>query len=173
MVVRFPMTDQALVRRPIIQPTEILNQLHSGQLLRVNGCRGNALIICHRHHAELAGPGAAVGGPFDVDCSRVIPVGKISIVYPESPIERQKAYAQRQRWILFTQHAMESWVPLQRAKNLLILLDKYFDPQIIDQLPDEVLAQLVGVLPKTMSLVRQSIESQESSTPQVSQQVGV
>jgi hypothetical protein len=68
---------------------------------------------------------------------------------------------------------MESWVPLQRAKNLLILLDKYFDPQIINQLPDEVLAQLVGVLPKTMSLVRQSIESQESSTPQVSQQVGV
>ncbi|HEY9632763.1 MAG TPA: hypothetical protein V6D14_05125 [Coleofasciculaceae cyanobacterium] len=167
------MTTQALVHRPIIQPTEILSQLHSGQLLRVSSKPGNALIICHRHHAELAGSGAAVGGVFDVDCSRVIPVGKISIVYPESRIERQKAYAQRQQWIMFTQQAMESWVPLQRAKNLLILLHKYFSPQIINQLPDEVLAQLVGVLPKTMGIVRQSLESHPESTLQNSQLTGI
>lgn len=163
------MTAQALVCRPIVQTTEILNQLQSGQLLRVNGRPGNAIIICHRHHAELAGPGAAVGGPFDVDCRRVIPVGKISMVYPQSRSDRQKAYAQRQRWILFTQHAMESWVPLQRAKHILFLLYKYFDPQIIDQLPDEIIAQLVGVLPTTVSMVRQSLKCQQSSTSSDSQ----
>jgi hypothetical protein len=59
------MTARSLVPRPITQPTEILNQLQSGQLLRVKGCSGNAIIICHRHHAELAGPGAAVGSSFD------------------------------------------------------------------------------------------------------------
>jgi len=165
------MTDKSLIRRPISQPTEILSQLQSGQLLRVNGSRGNAIIIFHRHHAELAGPGAAVGGVFDLDCSRVIPVGNISLVYPESRLERQKAYARRQQWNLFTQHAMESWVPLQRAKNLLILLHQYFDPQIIDQLPDEILAQLVGVFPKTIGMVRQSLKSQPESTPQDLQQV--
>jgi hypothetical protein len=167
------MTDQALVRRSITQTTEILNQLQSGQLLRVNARPGNAIIICHRHHAELAGPGAAVGGPFDVDCRRVIPVGKISLVYAESRSTRQKAYALRQQWLLFTQQAMESWVPLQRANHLLILLQKYFDPQIIDQLPDEVLAQLVGVLPKTITMMRQSLKSKQSSTPRDSQQLRV
>jgi hypothetical protein len=153
------MTDRSLVRRPITQPTEILNQLQSGQLLRVKGCRGNAIIICHRHHAELAGPGAAVGGTFDLDCSRVIPIGNISIIHPESQSERQKAYILRQRWILFSQSAMQNSVPLQCAKKILILLYKYFDPQLIDQLPDEVLAQLVGVLPKTIGMVRQSFKS--------------
>ena len=165
------MTDTSLILRPIIQPTEIVSQLQSGQLLRVNGTRGNAIIIFHRHHAELAGPGAAVGGVFDLDCSRVIPVGNISLIYPESRSERHKAYALRQQWNLFTQHVMESWVPLQRAKNLLILLHQYFEPQIIDQLPDEVLAQLVGVLPKTIGIVRQSFEFQAERTPQVSQPV--
>lgn len=161
------MKVQALVRRPIVQPTEILSQLQSGQLLKVNGRPGNALIICHRHHAELAGPGAAVGGVFDADCSRVIAVGKISIVYPQSGSDRQKGYALRQRWILFTQQVMEkSWVPLQRAQNLLIMLHQYFAPEVIDQLPDEILAQLVGVLPKTIGMVRHSIKSQPESTLQ-------
>jgi hypothetical protein len=161
------MTNKSLTRRPIIQPTEILSQLKTGQLLRVNGCRGNALIICHHHHAEIAGPGAAVGSIFDLKCSRIIPVGKISIAYPESRIERQQAYARRQQWILFTHRAMESWVPLERAKNILILLHKYFEPQIINELPDEVLAQLVGVLPKTIAMVRPSFKSKQSTKPQV------
>jgi len=167
------MTDQAIVRRPIVQPTEILSQLQSGQLLRVSGRAGNAIIICHRHHAELAGPGAAVGGVFDVNCSRVIPVGKISIVYPKSRSEREKAYALRQQWLRFTLKAMESWVPLQRATNLLILLQQYFDPQIIDQLPDEVLAHLIGVLPTTIGMVRQSLNSKLETTVPDSQRVSV
>ncbi|HBB34327.1 MAG TPA: hypothetical protein DDZ80_13590 [Cyanobacteria bacterium UBA8803] len=157
------MTELALIRRPIVQPTDILTQLQTGQLLRVNGDRGNAIIICHRHHAELAGPGAVVGGPFDLDCNRVIPIGNISLVYPESRRDRQKGYVLRQRWILFTQHAMQSYVPLQRAKTMLILLHKYFDSEVIDQLPDEVIAQLVGVLPKTVEMLRQSWQPQVSS----------
>lgn len=151
------MTDRALVRRPITQPTDIVDRLQTGQLLRVSARRGNAMIICHRHHAELAGPGAAVGGFLDLDCARVIPVGRISLVYPEFPRERQQAYELRQRWLGVTQCAMESWVPLKRARRLLIILHKYFDRQPIERLPDEVLAQLVGVLPKTMGMARQSL----------------
>jgi len=146
------MSHQALI--PIIQPTQILAQLRSGQILCVKGGRGSALIICHRHYAELAGSGAAVGGSFDIDCGRIIPIGNVSLVYPESRAERQKAYVMRQQWIGFTQKAMESSVPLQRAKNLLFLLCKYFDPEMIKRLPDEVLAQMVGVLPKTMRMAR-------------------
>lgn len=165
------MEDKSLVCRPITQPTEILSQLKTGQLLRVKGTPGSALIICHPHHSELAGPGAAVGSVFDLKCHRVIPIGKVSIVYPETRIERKKAYALRQQWILFTQKAMDSWVPLQRGKRLLIMLYQYFDPQLIDELPDEVLARLVGVLPKTIRMVRQTLVSERSlKTPEESRE---
>ncbi len=167
------MTDKALIHRPITQPTDILNQLQSGQLLRVCGSRGNALIIVHRHHAELAGPGAAVGSVFDLNCCRVVPIGKISIIYPESATKRQQAYLLRQRWIRFTQKPMETYVPLQRGKRLLILLHKYFTPQLIDSLSDEVLAQLVGVLPTTIGMVRQSSRYQQWTQQQESQSVKV
>lgn len=162
------MGDKTLVCRSIIQPTEILSQLQTGQLLRVRGLRGSALIICHPHHSELAGPGAAVGSVFDLKCSRVIPIGKVSIVYPETRIERQKAYVLRQQWILFTQKAMDSWVPLQRSKRLLIMLYQYFDTQLIDELPDEVLARLVGVLPNSITMARQAVVSERSHKPPVS-----
>lgn len=155
------MTDQSLALRPLTQPKEIINQLRNGQLLKVSGIRGNGIIIFHRHHAEIAGPGAAVGGIFDIQCSRIMPLGKTSIVQPQSFNERQKAYKLRQQWIRFTQNAMESGVPLQRANQLLISLYRYFEPQIIDQLPSEVLAKLVGVLPKTMAMVRQSENHQQ------------
>jgi hypothetical protein len=162
------MDDKSLVCRSIIQPTEILSQLQTGQLLRVRGSRGSALIICHPHHSELAGPGAAVGSVFDLKCRRVIPIGKVSIVYPETRIARQKAYVLRQQWILFTQKAMDSWVPLQRGKRLLMMLYQYFDPQLIDELPDEVLARLVGVLPNSISMARQVLVSERSRKPPAS-----
>lgn len=167
------MTDKALIRRPITQPTEILNQLQSGQLLKITGGRGNAMIICHRYHAEIAGPGAAIGGAFDFDCKRVIPLGKISLVYPESRLERQQAYAVRQRWLGFTKQAMDSYVPLQRAHKILTLLYKYFDPQIIDKLPDEIIAQLVGVLTKTVGMARPSVKSQSKNILQDSQKIKI
>lgn len=165
------MTDQSLIRRPITQPKEIINQLQNGQLLRLSGCRGNAIIICHRHHAEIAGPGAAVGGMFDIKCSRIIPLGKISIVYPETYSDRQKAYKLRQQWIRFTQNAMESSVPLQRAHNLLLSLYQYFDAPIIDQLPNEVLAPLVGVLPKTIGMMRQHLRSSTTINSKLPQKI--
>lgn len=162
------MPDNALITKPINQPTEILSQLHSGQLLRVNGCRGSALIICHRHHAELAGPGAGIGSMFDINCSRVIPIGNPSVVCPESRAERQKAYEIRQQWIRFTQKAMENCVPLQRARVILVLFEKYFGFEATAQMPDEILAQLVGVLPKTIQMARRATSKPSESTPKQS-----
>jgi hypothetical protein len=53
----------------------------------------------------------------------------------------------------------------------LLLLYKYFNPQIIDELPEEVLAMLVGVLPKTIAMARQSLKSQRTSKQRDSQPV--
>lgn len=148
------MSETSLILKALAQPTEILTQLQSGQLLRVEGQPGSALIICHRHYAELAGPGAAVGGVFDLDCSRVIPIGSPAIVYSETHLERIEAYRIRQRWMTLTQKAMASPVPLQRSHNILTVLHRFFGAEVCQQLPDEVIAQLVGVLPKTVQMVR-------------------
>jgi hypothetical protein len=150
------MLDKALISKPITQPTEILTHLHSGQLLRVYGRRGSALVICHTHHAELAGPGAAVGSIFDLDCRRAIPLGNPALVYPKTREERQKAFAIRQQWVCFTQKAMNSYVPLQRSRAILFLLERYFSPEIVRQIPDDVISQLVGVFPKTVQMARQT-----------------
>lgn len=134
--------------------SEILNQLNSGQLLMVNSRRKNGLIIYKRYHAEFAGPGAAVGGFFDVECQRVIAVGDLSLVHPESYEDRQKAYLIRRQWIRLTQQFTDNAVPLQRAQMILNQFENYFDPATVAQLPDESFALLVGVLPQTIRMVR-------------------
>ncbi len=136
------------------QPAELLSQLNSGQLLMVDSRRRNGLIIYKRYHAEFAGPGAAVGGFFDVGTQRTIPVGDLALVAPEKYEQRQKAYSIRRHWIRLTEQLTENPVPLQRAKMLLAQFEHYFDSETVDELPDDALASLVGVLPSTIRVVR-------------------
>lgn len=167
------MLTTAVIPQPLVQSTQILAQLKSGQIFRVKGGGGTAMIICHRHHAELAGPGAVVGGAFDLDCCRLIPIGNVSLVYAESRAERQQGYAIRQKWLGFTQKAMDSSVPLQRARHILILLERYFGAEKVSSLPDEVLAQLVGVLPKTLAMARRVNHPQVESPQKEPQLIAV
>lgn len=135
-------------------PDEILKHLHSGRLLMVNSRRKNGLILYKQFHAEFAGPGAAVGGFFDEDCQQVLPVGKLSLLIPDSHEERQKAYLIRRQWIRLTQQFTDNSVPLQRAQMILNQFENYFDAQTIANLPDASFAMLVGVLPPTVRAAR-------------------
>ncbi len=141
---------------PLIQLTrqEVLATLNSGKFLAVDSRRKNGLIICKQYHAEFAGPGAAVGGFFDRDCHAVIPVGDLNLTMPESYEERQKAYKIRIQWMRLTYQATTNEVPMQRARTILSQFEAYFDAAIVAQLSDETLAQLVGVLPRTIRLAR-------------------
>lgn len=139
--------------------SDILTQLNSGQLLMVNSRKRNGLIIYKRFHAEFAGPGAAVGSFFDVDCQRVIPVGNLSLVYPDEQEERQKAYLIRRQWIRLTQQLTDNPVPLQRAQMILNQFENYFGSETVANLPDEAFALLVGVLPQTICMLRRSLEN--------------
>lgn len=140
---------------------DIITQLNSGQLLVVNSRKRNGLIIYKRFHAEFAGPGAAVGSFFDVDCQRAIPVGDLSLVYPETQEDRQKAYLIRRQWIRLTQQFTDNPVPLQRAQMILNQFENYFSPDTVAQLPDEAFALLVGVLPQTIRMIRRDPENQQ------------
>jgi hypothetical protein len=137
-------------------PSQLLTQLNSGQLLVIDGSRRNGLIIYKRYHAEFAGPGAAVGGFFDVGVRRVLAVGELSLTSPENYEERQKAYLIRRHWIRLTEQLTENPVPLQRAQMLITQFEHYFDPETVSQIPDEAMSLLVGVLPMTIRMIRQS-----------------
>lgn len=161
------MSQQSLLPQLIVNSKQVLTQLNSGQVLKIDSrCRGG-VILCKRHHAEFAGYGAAVGGVCDIDCSRVIPVGDVNLIHPETFPDRQKAFTMRQRWFRFTQKAMESYVPLQRAYMILIMLEKYFGTEAVSSIADDILCQLIGVLPKTVSMARQykanQLQSEQSN----------
>jgi hypothetical protein len=138
---------------------DIITQLRSGQLLMVNSRRRNGLIIFKPFHAEFAGPGAAVGSFFDGDCCSVMPVGDLSLVYPENTEERQKAYLIRRQWIRLTQQFTDKATPQERAQMILNQFENYFGSETAARLPDEAFALLVGVLPQTVGLLRRSDRS--------------
>ncbi len=133
---------------------QILKYLQTGNLWVVNSRRRNGLILCKSFYAEFAGPGAAVGGIFDMDCQAVIPVGNLSIIQPNSHEERHDAYLIRRQWIRLTQQFTDQSVPLQRAQMILNQFENYFDQETIARIPDEAFALLVGVLPYSVRMAR-------------------
>lgn len=128
----------------------ILSRLKAGETLVVNSRRRNGLVLLKPFHAEFAGPGAAVGGQLDVDCCRVIPVGNLSLLEPESYDDCQRAFKIRRQWIKLTQQFTDQPKPLQRAQMILNQFEAYFDAETIANIPDEAFARLVGVLPHTI-----------------------
>ncbi len=136
--------------------SEILAGIGSGQLLAVAKNRRCGLILYKRYHAEFAGPGAAVGCFLDVDCQRIVPVGDLALVYPQSHQERQKAFSIRRHWIRLTEQLTQNSAPMQRAQTILTQFEHYFDPETVSQISDEAFARLVGVLPQTIRTVRRT-----------------
>ncbi len=145
-----------LVNNQAEEHSDLLAQIRSGPLWMVNSRRRNGLIICKQFHAEFAGPGAAVGSFFDLDCTRVIPVGNLSLLAPESHEDRQKAYLIRRQWIRLTQQFTDKSAPLQRAQMILNQFENYFDQDTIDGIPDESFSLLVGVWPHTVRMARRT-----------------
>lgn len=157
------MTDESVSSSPkfinLQTAEDILQRLASQELLIVNSRRRNGLIIFKEYHAEFAGPGAAVGSFFDVDCHKVLSVGELSLIYSEDQEERQKAYLIRRQWIRLTHQLTDNPVPLQRAQMILNQFENYFGVDTVAQIPDEAFALMVGVLPQTVRRLRQNLAS--------------
>lgn len=133
---------------------DILTRIRGGDLWVVNSRRRNGLIIHKEFYTEFAGPGAAVGGGLDNDCRAVIPLGSLSLIAPESAEAQQKAFKIRLQWVRLTQNFTDKPVPLDRAQLILEQFKSYFDQSIVDKVPDEAFALLVGVLPYTVRQAR-------------------
>ncbi|MGQ9836765.1 MAG: hypothetical protein ACUVRV_02055 [Cyanobacteriota bacterium] len=147
-----PSPNHSLVKQ--IEPGQLIRSLSSGQLLMLDPHRHSALIICKAFHAEFAGPGAAVGGPLDIESGNVLPIGDVALLHPQNHQERQNAYSKRLHWMRWLQQITDNPLPAQRARVLLFSLEEFFSTDLVSQLPDEILARLVGVLPQTIAATR-------------------
>ncbi len=134
--------------------SEILEQLHQGQLMMINSRKRNGLILIKPFHAAFAGPGSAIGGVFDRNCQAVISVGDLSIGEPTSQEERQKAYLIRRQWTRLAQQITDNPQPSDRVRMMLQQFENYFALETVQEIPDEAFALLVGVLPRTVKRVR-------------------
>ena len=143
------------------QASQILSQIQNGQLLVVNPRRKNGLILFKKYHAEFAGPGAVVGSLFDLDSARVLPVGNLILVQPQTSKEKINAYLIRRQWIRLTKQITDNPAPVQRAQVILNQFEHWFDAQTAAQMPDEAFALLVGVLPHTIRKVRDDVNPLE------------
>lgn len=133
---------------------QVRSQLQRGDLLIVNPRRKNGLIIYKTYHAEFAGPGAIVGGQFDLDVSELLAVGNLSLVTPSNSQTRKQAYKMRRQWVRLTKQIIDNPQPTERAQVILNQFEHWFDVATVADLPDEAFALLVGVLPQTIRKVR-------------------
>lgn len=132
-----------------------LDLLKTGQLLALTSdCRGG-LIIQKRFYADFVGPGAAVGGSFDVNCTSVYAIGKVEFYAPTTYEERQQAFQMR---ITYTQKLGEillELAPLPRAFLIINQLSQWLGVDKVKKIPPELIAQLGGVLPRTAAIALQ------------------
>lgn len=133
---------------------ELLHQLGSGKQWVINPRRKNGLILYKPYHAEFAGPGAVIGGIFDLDVVKVLPVGKLSLVEATNSQERQRSYLIRRQWIKLLTKILENPDPIQRAQVILNQFENWFDPHTASQVSNYAFAHLIGVLPQTIAQVR-------------------
>jgi hypothetical protein len=128
--------------------------LQDKNLLVINPKRKNGLILIKTYYAEFAGPGSIVGGCFDQDLRKVIPVGKLSLIPPSNQSERQRAYLIRRQWVRLIKQITDNPIPQERAQVILNQFEHWFDANTANQVPDEVFALIVGVLPETITKAR-------------------
>ncbi len=153
--------SQAAIDKRNTQPIELLK---SGQLLALSHAQPAGLILQKPFHAEFIGPGAAIGGMFDVQCVTIHTLGNAEFTVPESKEERQEAFNRRVEDIATIQ-ALCDEVPLKRAIAVLEMFRQlHFDLDEIRTIPHEVLAKLVGVLPDTIEIAWQQQLGQMGST---------
>ena len=129
-------------------------KLQRGELSIVNPRRKNGLIVYKPYHAEFAGPGAIIGGRFDLDVTHVLAVGNLSLITPKNSQDRKQAYKMRRQWVRLTKQIIDNPQPTERAQVILNQFEHWFDIKTVAELPDEAFALLVGVLPQTIRKVR-------------------
>ena len=136
-------------------PPPLVEQIRSGPCQVISSRKAGGVIILGDHSAEFAGPGAVVATPQDHrHCKTVIPLGTLVLVTPKSVDEILTGYRIRLQWLKLISRSTSLENNQLRAQKILDQFEQFFRSQDVQRVPDEVLAQLVGVLPQTIHEVR-------------------
>jgi hypothetical protein len=125
------------------------------RLLAINEYQKSGLILCKSYYAEFAGPGALVSAALEQSCTAIVAIGTPEIIEVVTPKERQKAYGRRIQWMRWLQKITDHPDSGERLEKLLYGFEAFFGRQVVQDLPREALALLVGVLPHTVARSRQ------------------
>jgi hypothetical protein len=132
-----------------------LSLFSSGQFLRLSpNCRGG-LILQKPFYADFVGPGALVGSSIDVNCTSVYVIGTVEFDVPTTDAERQRAFQKRMAYSQRLQDISGVEAPLRRSFFILKQLFHWVGVQETHKIPDELVAQLAGLLTQTVKLARQ------------------
>jgi len=132
-----------------------LQQIQAGQAFIVNSHRRNGVLLMKPYHTEFAGPGAIIGGPLDLDCQKLLPVGRLSLLVPSSTADYHRACLIRRQWIILIHQITSNPDPQERIRLLMNQFENYFDLDKLASVPDDAFARLVGVFPQTIVQFRQ------------------
>jgi hypothetical protein len=126
----------------------------SQRLLAVSESKKSALILCKKFYAEFAGPGAAISLDVEENYEAILAIGSPNLVEVVTLEARQVAYRRRIQWLRWLQKIAESPQPSSRAEKLLSSFAAFFGSQIAVDIPDELMAMLVGVMPHTIAIAK-------------------
>lgn len=136
------------------QNFDLLQKIQSGNLLIVDPQQKNGVILYKQYYADFAGPGAIIGGSIDYQTVKVLTLGNFSLKYPLDSHAKTAGYLIRRQWTRIINEITENNSPPERAQEILNQFEHWFDTETLNQIPDEALALLVGVLPQTIKSVR-------------------
>ncbi len=148
-------------------PTALpLSFFKSGQFLSLSpDCQGG-LILLKSFYADFVGSGAVVGSSFDVNCTSVYVIGTVEFCAPATYSERQQAFCKRMAYTQQLQEIAGEEAPLRRSCLILQQLHQWVGAEEAKKIPDELVARLAGVLPKTLEIAKK-VKSQKSKVKMV------
>lgn len=129
-----------------------LDLFKSGQLLVLKSNSRGGLIIQKPFYADFVGSGAAVGGSFDIQCTSVYVIGEVEFDVPASYEERQQAFQTRIAYIQKLEEILSVSSSIHRACLMIRQLSLWLGVSHVRRIPLELIAQLGGVLPKSVSV---------------------
>jgi hypothetical protein len=144
--------------------TTLLRRLTSGQILTIAPDSMGGLLLIKPFYVDFAGPGAAVGGEFDRNCTAVYQIGTVR--FQPLPTQRDRddaiktriTYAEQLSAILDVPH------PLQRGRLIVEQLANWLPGNLSLTIPTEYIAALV-VLPQTIQFAWQAPKAIAADLP--------
>lgn len=140
--------NKALISK---QHHQLVQVFKSGQLLCLKSQCLSGVILQKPYFADFIGPGAVVGGAFDLQCTSVYLLGSVEFMVPETPAARRTAFQQRISYVDYLQEISQLPSPIRRSHAIISWLSQQFGQDEVSKIPHQLLAALVGVLPESIN----------------------